>query len=378
MPNIIIAGDFAFRPEANSLEEDSFETNFGSIKSILSKSDYSILNMESPIIYGTPTPINKTGPNLYAHPKAFQLIKFLGFNSVTLANNHFFDQGAQGVNDTINECKKLGIEYFGGGSNITEASQTKYVNINGKKIAIINCCEIEYSIASNVHGGSNPLDPITQYYKIKKAKQESDFVIVIAHGGIEHFQYPTIKMQEIYRFFIDCGADAVVNHHQHCYSGFEIYNGSPIVYGLGNFFFPRVKYSKTFWNFGYMIRLIFKEKVELELIPYDQCSGNISIQLLQFDDLKRFNQNLKDLNHVISNKEALQKVNEEFLEQSLNMYDWIFQPYKNKYLKALANRGFFPKLLSLNRIDRVMSLINCQSHYYRFNYYLHKHTTKDI
>lgn len=378
MPNLIIAGDFVFRPEANSLQQDCFEANFGEIKSILSESDYSILNMESPIIYDTPTPINKTGPNLYARPKAFKLIGFMGFKGVTLANNHFYDQGLQGVNDTINECKKLGIEYFGGGFNIIEASQTKYVHLNGKKIAIINCCEIEYSIASNIHGGSNPLDPISQYYKIKEAKQKSDYVIVIAHGGIEHFQYPTLKMQETYRFLIDCGANAVVNHHQHCYSGFEIYNGAPIVYGLGNFFFPRFKYSNTFWNYGYMIRLILKEKIEFEVIPYNQCSENLSIQPLQLNDIKRFNHNLIDLNHVISNKEALQKINEDFLEQSLNIYDWIFQPYKNRYLKALANRGFFPKLLSRNRIDQVMSLINCQSHYYRFNYYLHRRTTKDI
>lgn len=42
-------------------------------------------------------------------------------------------------------------------------------------------------------------------------------------------------MQEIYRFFVDIGADAVINHHQHCYSGYEVYKEKPIFYGLGNF-----------------------------------------------------------------------------------------------------------------------------------------------
>lgn len=36
-------------------------------------------------------------------------------------------------------------------------------------------------------------------------------------------------------YYVDCGADAVINHHQHCYSGYEKYNEKPIFYGLGNF-----------------------------------------------------------------------------------------------------------------------------------------------
>ena len=42
-------------------------------------------------------------------------------------------------------------------------------------------------------------------------------------------------MKETYRFFVDCGADAVINHHQHCYSGYEYYKDKFICYGLGNF-----------------------------------------------------------------------------------------------------------------------------------------------
>lgn len=40
-------------------------------------------------------------------------------------------------------------------------------------------------------------------------------------------------MKELYRFLVDCGADAVINHHQHCFSGYEIYNEKPIFMDSG-------------------------------------------------------------------------------------------------------------------------------------------------
>jgi poly-gamma-glutamate synthesis protein (capsule biosynthesis protein) len=52
-------------------------------------------------------------------------------------------------------------------------------------------------------------------------------------------------MVETYRFFIEAGADAVVNHHQHCICGYEVYKGKPIFYGLGNFCFDWAKRSTS-------------------------------------------------------------------------------------------------------------------------------------
>ena len=106
-----------------------------------------------------------------------------------------------------------------GVGNKTKSSNILYLTHGDETVAIINCCEQEWSIVTNTHPGSNPLDPIAQYYTINEARRNADFVIVIVHGGIEHFQLPTPELKKIHRFFIDSGADAVINHHQHCYSG---------------------------------------------------------------------------------------------------------------------------------------------------------------
>ena len=52
---------------------------------------------------------------------------------------------------------------------------------------------------------------------------------------------------------MDIGADVVVNCHQHCFSGCEIYNGKHIFYGLGNFFFDWPERRNGMWNKGYML-----------------------------------------------------------------------------------------------------------------------------
>ena len=63
-------------------------------------------------------------------------------------------------------------------------------------------------------------------------------VVVIYHGGNEYYPLPRPELKKTFHFLADIGADAVVGHHTHVFSGYEMYNGIPLVYSLGNFFFP--------------------------------------------------------------------------------------------------------------------------------------------
>ena len=73
--------------------------------------------------------------------------------------------------------------------------------IAGEKLAVINICENEWTIATKTSGGSAPLNLITNIHKIAEAKKNSDYVLVIVHGGTEHYQLPSPRMKETYRFF---------------------------------------------------------------------------------------------------------------------------------------------------------------------------------
>lgn len=100
------------------------------------------------------------------------------------------------------------------------------------------------------------------------------------HGGKEHYQLPTPRMQKDYRFFVDAGADVVINHHQHCYSGYEQYNDKYIFYGLGNFCFESTL-RNSIWNEGYMLKLKFEDIISFELIPYVQCDDKAGVFIMQ-------------------------------------------------------------------------------------------------
>lgn len=368
---VLIAGDYVpqFRL-TRPIQEQRFDDVFGIIRPIVESSDYSLLNFESPVKKNGDKPIAKCGPNLSCTEEAVASVRWAGFKCVTLANNHFYDYGEYGVTHTLEACAKCGIDCVGGGMNINEASKVLYKKIGDETLAIINCCEHEFSIATDKTGGSNPLNPVGQYYAIQEAKTKANYVLVVVHGGHEHWQLPSPRMVETYRFFIDAGADAVVNHHQHCFSGYEMYRGKPIFYGLGNLCFDFKGYNdNTPWNYGYMVNIIFEvdKEVSYEIIPYIQCAETPDVRPL---DAKAFDDQLKEINAVISDKNSLQERLNDYYEKSSFSYGHnLLEPIGNPYFIGLVRRKMFPSLISKKKRLIAQNYISCEAHRDKLLYY---------
>lgn len=251
--NILFAGDYSLQGRVKQcVDIHSLRLLMGGVKSIVENSDFALVNFESPSTLSTEK-IQKDGPYLKNHEVAFRLLKDIGFNVFTLANNHLNDYGERGIKDTISKCVENDILYVGAGENINLAKQPLHLtNEERICISIINVCENESSIASENTAGAAPLDIIELHSLIAEEKKIADYVVLVIHGGVEHYNLPTPRMKKVYHFLVDCGADLIVNHHQHCYSGYEIYHGAPIFYGLGNFYFDNIKKYNSPWNLGYM------------------------------------------------------------------------------------------------------------------------------
>lgn len=366
---VLVAGDFCSRYRTANIIEGCYDEALGSVRKITENSDYSIVNLECPIINGLSSPIIKQGPNLAGSDRMVDAIKYMGFGCVTLANNHFYDQGDKGVHDTIEALKKQGVDYVGGGFNLNEASKILYKEINGERLAIVNCCEHEFSIATEKTGGANPLNPVMQYYAIREAKANADYVLVIVHGGHEHYQLPSPRMVETYRFFVDDGADAVVNHHQHCYSGYEVYNGKPIFYGIGNLFFDMETpvFDKP-WNYGYLVLLeLSKDGVSYTYHPYKQCAEEPMITLL---DQSSFDETLNSLNRTISDKEKLQEATNKYYHTEMIGVECFLNPYQKRFVRALVKIGVLPSLFKKQWLLKMQNYIECESHRDKVEYYL--------
>lgn len=355
---ILLAGDY--RPNNSDTDifiQRKYEVVFDEVKEITQKVDYSIVNLESPVVSGDAKPIIKCGPNLKCDENGVEAIKWAGFDCVTLANNHFFDYGDTGVSHTLSTIEKYGLDFCGGGRNIKEASRILYKKIAGKCLAIINCCEHEFSIATEKHGGANPLNIIRQFHSIREAKEVADYVIVVVHGGHEHWQLPSPRMVETYRFFVEAGADAVINHHQHCYSGYEIYKEKPIFYGLGNFYY----YSSTssqLWEEGYMVLLELDDNIEWRILPYKQCSNCHHVQLLPENS---FNIRLEELNSIIRDDNNLSLETERYYTKSEKSIKYYFEPI-NVLFRSLQVRGLIPSLITNKQLLIISNLLNCESH----------------
>lgn len=207
------------------------------IKQIFQKQHINIINLECPIIENKYKPIEKTGPNIFTKKQIINHLKELNINVTTLANNHILDFGDEGLLNTCNLLKSNNIKYVGVGSNLKEAKEPLILEKEDLTVGIINFCENEWSIAGDFTPGANPVNIIDNYKQINYLKDRVDHLIVIHHGGHELHPYPSPRMKELFRFYVDMGVDIVVNHHPHCISGYECYKDKAIFYSLGNFLF---------------------------------------------------------------------------------------------------------------------------------------------
>ena len=364
---LLIAGDYCPRGRVNELvKQEDYQIIFGQVKPEINLCDFSIVNFECPVRTTDGGGIKKAGPSLKCSAKAVEALKYAGFKCAALANNHFYDQGEEGVNETIMTLNNAGIAFVGGGKNLEEAGRTLYQKVKDKIFAIINCCEHEFSIATEKTGGSNPLNPICQYYAIKEAKDKADYVIVIVHGGIEHFQYPTPRMVDTYHFFVDAGADAVINHHQHCFSGGEVWHGKPIFYGLGNFCFDWREKNSNLWNEGFMVKLVFDgNRVDYELVPYIQNADQPGVLPKKGSDFEDWKKRYDDISAIIADKDRLETKYQELLAKTERIYSTNLTPYTNKLTLALYMRHLLPMTMSKKKLRVLLNMLMCESHYDR-------------
>ena len=180
---------------------------------------------------------------IYARNEDFYRVKELGIDVVSLANNHIFDLGEAGLKNTIELLKKNRIGFFGAGLNENEASAPFIIEKNNVTIALFGCCfvglkPVWVTVATPTSAGIWQTDIETVCRKIKEAKMQYDYVIVMPHWGIELSYYPPIEYYQYALRMLDAGADSVLGSHTHTIGPYWKYKHKPICYSMGNFLFP--------------------------------------------------------------------------------------------------------------------------------------------
>lgn len=184
-----------------------------------------------------------------AKPERMSILKEMGTDIVSLANNHVYDYGADALNDTADLLDKAEIAYVGGGRNKEEAEQPTYYIINGIKIGFVAASEGENyrftPAATDTTPGIMDCYDATEYNKvIAQAASECDYLIAYVHWGPEDDNQYTEQQTTHGKEFLASGADIVIGGHPHVLQGIEYTDDGPIVYSLGDFWFnDETKYT---------------------------------------------------------------------------------------------------------------------------------------
>lgn len=187
-----------------------------------------------------------------------------GFHVATLAGNHIFDAGPNGIEDTVAGLRRQGIQTTGAGRTLAEARQPAIVEREGVSVGVLsyNCVGPKDSWAGPTKAGCAYVRVITHYeldhaspggppriYTFAEPEtleaMQADIaaldarvgvVVVALHKGIGHTPAALAMYErQVAKAAIDAGADIVVGHHAHITRGVEVYRDRPVYHGLGNF-----------------------------------------------------------------------------------------------------------------------------------------------
>lgn len=241
---------------------------FKKIYSLLSGTDITVVNLESPLTYSGKYFVPSGSFSFNADPRSLQGLILAGIDLAALANNHFGNQGVSGMRDTFKILQEKGIAFVGAENNSTEAHLPALIEKNGVTFSFFNYGYPEdlYVANSSTPGIAN-MNIAEMKKDVKLAKQKSDVVIVMMHAGIEYVNKPNSQQKEFARGAIDAGADLVIGHHPHWVQITEIYQGKPIIYSLGNLVFDQMWSTET--QQGALAKVIFQDNLisSIEIIP---------------------------------------------------------------------------------------------------------------
>lgn len=333
------------------------------LSEVLRNAKYRIFNLEVPLI-DKEILIDKNGPCLYAKTKTIKLFKKLNVNLLTIANNHIMDQGIEGYKSTTELLNKNNISYVGGGNNIEEASKPYVFKFNNKLIGIYACAEHEFSIAQKDKPGANPFDPYESFDHISKLKENCDYLIVLYHGGKEHYRYPSPLLQKTCRKFIDKGANLVICQHSHCIGCEEKYNNETIIYGQGNFLFDDENIEC--WNTGLLVEI--NENFKINYIPIIKVDN--TVRMAKGKQAIEILEQYYERSRKITLNGFIEKEYCKVSQDQIYSYLWRILNLKNSFLFRVINKiskyrfykSYIEKKYTKNNILQLINYFECEAH----------------
>ncbi|HEX2916453.1 MAG TPA: CapA family protein [Chloroflexia bacterium] len=211
---------------------------FVQVQNLTRSADLVFGNLESPLVSAAHQHQVVSPDERYVFPAETEMslaLKRSGFNLLSLANNHIYDFGKAGVEDTLSALQSAGITSVGAGQ---QASEVRYLEQGGLKLAIVSATQVSPRQPEQAGSMINLFNQVELLNQIKEARAQADVVIVALHWGEEYSAIPDQSERNFARQAAEAGADLILGTHPHVIGNFEVINQKTVVaYSLGNFIF---------------------------------------------------------------------------------------------------------------------------------------------
>jgi len=189
------------------------------------------------------TPMEDKQFTFQTDPTYVQILKDMGVDIVSLANNHSLDFGTEALQDTFATLDGAGILYAGAGDTKERAEELQIIEVNGQKFGFLAATRVipvsQWNVEFRQPGLFTTYDDTRLVECVEAAKEVCDFLTVYVHWGIEREAYPQDYQTNIAKNCFAAGADLVIGAHPHVLQGIEFIEGKPVFYSLGNYIFAQ-------------------------------------------------------------------------------------------------------------------------------------------
>lgn len=302
--SIVMVGDVLIH---DSLYKDAYVSNnvydfskmFTYVEPIIQQYDIAYYNQES-IIGGKKLGVS-TYPRFNSPDEIGEALINIGFNLVSLANNHTLDKNEAGVVYSVSFWRNQEAVYTAGSYDSWDDRNT--VTIFEKND--ITFAFLSYTMRTN---GLNPpkgKEYLVNVYSdeqvardIEKAKESAEVIIVAMHWGDEYKHTPNAEQKEIATYLSGLGVNLIIGAHPHVVQPIGYVNDTLVIYSLGNF----IAAQRTI-GIDKMIGLL----VGVDIVVDND--SNVTFENLSYKLTYTYNDNFKDYKVI-----PFENLNEQLLK----------------------------------------------------------------
>ena len=271
---LVIAGQALIKVDPRTI----WSSPFTSVRPFIESSDLAFTNFEMAVsppdtrcgvpgdyvtITGEPSLSREQRPGNTDAPHAvsadvMEFLASIGFQLMSLANNHAWDLGKCGIIASIEAAKKHSVVHAGTGLSAADALEPAYIDVEGTTFALVAATTSRDErdlLLDNVNGVWTGYqgDWDRNVAAVKEAAANADFVLYYQHFQIDEGDFEDVNEGEqnedghyyidsvqawqdsFARAIIDAGASMYLGHGHRGFDGIEIYRGRPLIRQFGGF-----------------------------------------------------------------------------------------------------------------------------------------------